>query len=117
MSEFDYSFGVGERGVGVLWLKGSADIANHERVQHAFSLAQTSTHRGITVDIRALNFLTSLAIGELLALAKAKKQAGGLVAVAGPNEYIAGVFAKTNLGAVLPVKATVEEAITVCAGC
>ena len=98
-------------GTAVVFMQGSADIAGHDSFKPEMAKAHTDPAKNVVLDIRQLNFLTSLAVGEMIALAKVKKAAGGRVVIAGPNQYVLGVFEKARIGSVIPVYDTVEEAI------
>lgn len=114
MTPLEASFDQRTDNLGVLWLKGSADIANHDNLQSFIKPVKEGGSKNVVLDIRQLQFVTSLAIGEFLALSRAKKQAGGKVTIAGPNEYVSGVFAKARLTTVIPVFATLDEAVEAC---
>lgn len=98
----------------VAFLKGSADLAHHEQFQKAMAEAEQHPSKFIVLDIRELTFLTSLAVGEILKLYKAKKKNGGNVMIAGANQYIDGVFKAARLNAVMPIVPTVDEAVAAC---
>lgn len=98
----------------VAFLKGSADVANHELFQKAMADAERHPSRFIVLDIRELTFLTSLAVGEILKLYKAKKKDGGNVLIAGANQYIEGVFKAARLAGVMAMVPTVEDAVAAC---
>lgn len=95
----------------VILLRGSADMENHDVMQKHFSEAAEDGHRWAIIDMRHLSFLTSLAIGELLSLNKAKKAKGGHACLCGPNEYVASVISKTRLDQTMKVFGTLDEAI------
>jgi anti-anti-sigma factor len=103
-------------GTAVVFMQGSADIAGHDYFKAEMAKAHTDPAKNVVLDIRQLNFLTSLAVGEMIALAKVKKQAGGRVAIAGPNNYVLGVFEKARISAVIPIYATVDEALAAVKG-
>ena len=99
----------------VAFLKGSADVANHDLFQKAMVDAERHPSKYIVLDIRELTFLTSLAVGEILKLYKAKKKDGGNVLIAGANQYIDGVFKAARLSGVIAMLPTVDEAVAACA--
>lgn len=96
------------------WLKGSADIASHDDFKRDIAGVASAPFRTVVIDIKDLSFLTSLAVGEMISLNKLKKNAGGKVVIAGPNEYVAGVFKAARLSAVIPIYATMDEAVAAC---
>jgi len=99
------------RDLCVILLRGSADMENHDAMHKHFSQAAEDGHRWAIIDLRHLSFLTSLAIGELLSLNKAKKAKGGHACLCGPNEYVASVISKTRLDQTMKVFRTLDEAI------
>ncbi|MBY0260753.1 MAG: STAS domain-containing protein [Phycisphaerales bacterium] len=95
----------------VVFIQGSADIAGHDYLKAEMAKAHASPCKSIVVDIRKMDFVTSLGVGEFISLAKAKKAQGGKIALAGPNQYVHGVFDKARLSTVIPIFAGVDEAI------
>lgn len=95
----------------VLWLKGSADLAGHDRVMEIFVQAVRHPARNVVLDLRHLEFITSLGVGEMLSLHKVKKNAGGGVAIAGATEWVRSVLKKARVDAVMPLHDTVEGAV------
>jgi len=98
----------------IAFVKGMADIASHEDFQKAMNRLEEHEAKFVVLDIRQLEFLTSLAVGEMLKLFKSKKRAGGNVVIAGPNEYVAGVFKASRLGSVISIVPTVDEGLAAC---
>lgn len=111
MSDLQLSLDTRDQSTAVLFVQGSADIAGHDYFKAEMANAHADPALNIVLDIRHLNFLTSLAVGEMLSLAKAKKNLGGKVVIAGPNHYVNGVFEKARIAAVIPIYETVEEAL------
>jgi anti-anti-sigma factor len=97
----------------VAFIKGTADIASHEDFQKAIKDIDAHAAKNIVLDIRQLDFLTSLAVGEMISLSKSKKRLGGKVVLAGPNQYVMSVFTAARLSTVIPIYATVDEAVAV----
>jgi anti-sigma B factor antagonist len=111
MSKLLVTFEHRDAHTGVVFIQGSADIAGHDYMKAEMTKVHTSPAKGVVVDIRKMDFITSLGVGELLSLAKAKKGQGGKVAIAGPNQYVNGVFDKARLSTVIPIFNTVDEAL------
>ncbi len=65
----------------------------------------------VVIDLRGLSFITSLAIGEMIALHKSKKAAGGRVVVCSPNEYVRSVLNQSRFGTVVTIAPTLEDAV------
>jgi anti-anti-sigma factor len=98
----------------VTFLKGTADVANHDHFEKAMSDALAHAAKFVVLDIRELGFITSLGVGEILRLHKAKKQAGGHVVIVGPNQYVEGVFKAARLTSVMTIVPTVDEGLAAC---
>lgn len=91
-------------------LIGEADVAGgHKLSPVAIDLAAARPER-LLVDLSQLTFLSSLAIGELAALAGALKRHGGRVALAGADRNIASALERVRLHDVLEVYPTVPAA-------
>lgn len=98
----------------VAFIKGTADVASHNQFQSIMKTVGAAEAKNIVLDLRQLEFITSLAVGEMITLNKGKKAGGGRVVIAGPNQYVAGVFAAARIHAVIPIYKTVEEAVAAC---
>ena len=97
-------------GLTRLRLIGEADVAGgHKLSPVAINLAAARPAR-LLVDLSQLTFLSSLAIGELAALAGALQRHGGRVALAGADRNIASALERVRLGDVLELYTTVDEA-------
>lgn len=98
-------------GTCALWLRGSADIANHDALKAQLAKVASAPQLRVVIDLRGLSFITSLAIGEMIALHKSKKAAGGKVVVCSPNDYVKSVLVQSRFGTVVTISPTLEEAV------
>lgn len=114
MANLTCSVDAHDDGYTVLWMSGSADIEAHDVLKERMGVVREAAAMKILVDIRKLDFLTSLTLGELLSLSKAKKAKGGKVVIAGPNQYIANVFEQARVGRVIPIFDDYEKAAAAC---
>lgn len=95
-------------------IRGAADIAAADLMKVRMEEVAKGPYTRVVLDLTQLSFLTSLALGEMLALNKAKKAAGGMVVIAGPNEYVHSVLKQARVAEVIKVYPTIaaaEEAI------
>lgn len=115
MSEFTHFIDDAGNSTCVVFLKGTADIATHDQFEKAMNEAVAHAAKFVVLDIRHLGFLTSLAVGEIIKLYQSKKSSGGKVVIAGPNQYIEGVFKAARLPAVMSIVPTVDEGLAACA--
>lgn len=111
MSELFHSIDAVGNNACVAFIKGTADIATHDQFKKIISEIKDQPLKKVVLDICNLEFLTSLAVGEIVSLNKTCKAAGGKVVIAGPNEYVMGVFKVSRLGDVIPIVDTVEKGV------
>jgi anti-anti-sigma factor len=97
--------------VCVVSLRGSADMENHDAMHDHFVTVAADSSRWVIIDMRNLSFLTSLAIGEIVSLNKAKKARGGHVCLSAPNEYITSIINKVRLELTVKVCPNLDAAI------
>lgn len=95
----------------VAFIKGSADLAGHDQFQKFIQDVMTNPAKNVVLDIRQLTFVTSLAVGDMIALSKAKKKVGGQVVIAGPSDYVGGVLKAARVSQMIPIYGTVDEAV------
>jgi anti-sigma B factor antagonist len=102
-----------ERGeVAVVEVTGELDIYTAPALREAL-LDLTATGRTrIVVDLLGVAFLDSTALGVLVGGYKRVRAAGGYLRLACPAGPLAGVFRTTGLDGVLPLYASVPDAVT-----
>ncbi len=98
-------------GITRVRLIGEADVAGgHKLSREAIELAAARPKR-LVFDLGELTFLSSLAIGEMAALASALKGYDGRVALAAADRNIASALERVRMNEVLEVYGTLEEAL------
>lgn len=97
--------------IAVVSMRGYADAENHDALRSLLGKLTDKPCRAIVLDFSKLAFLTSLAIGEIISLYRAKKGHNCAMYIAGPNEYVGSVISKTRLDATIPVYPSIDEAI------
>ena len=95
----------------VVSVRGSADMENHDAMHEHFSKVAADSSRWVIIDMQHLSFLTSLAIGEIVSLNKAKKAKGGHVCLSAPNEYIGSIINKVRLDLTVKVFPNLDAAM------
>lgn len=100
-----------EGGIQKINLVGRLDIQGAEKVDLKLT-ALISTQKTLTViDISGVEFIASIGVRTLVSNAKASKSRGGKLALAGPNADVMKVLETTGVDTLVPVKATLDEAI------
>ena len=92
-------------------LSGRLDSASVGRVELPFTAAMADGTRHAALDLRQLDFVSSLGIRLLLSAARAVAKRGGRVVLFGVQPTVAEVLAGLSLDSVLPMVATQEEAL------
>jgi anti-anti-sigma factor len=95
----------------VLSLVGSASMLEVDRLSRETDRCAAGRPKKLIVDMTRLDFLASLAIGQIVAMTKSVKMHGGTVVLAGPNGDVAEVLRRCNLSAIVPVVSSVEAAL------
>ncbi|MBX3386210.1 MAG: STAS domain-containing protein [Phycisphaeraceae bacterium] len=91
-------------------LTGSADIDAHERLKKMLAPVRETKCSKVIVDLAKLEFLTSLAIGELISLRRSLRDRQVEMAVCAPNSYIESVFSKVRFSNAVPVYPSIANA-------
>lgn len=100
----------GTDGFCLVALTGSADIESHERLKQYLEPVRSTKCQKVIVDLSKLEFLTSLAIGELIALRRSLRDKQIEMAVTGPNQYVDSVFSKVRFSNAVPVYPSIDNA-------
>lgn len=93
-----------------LVLKGRLDSATVGAVETPFTAAVAASGKSAMVDMRGLDFLSSLGIRLLLSSARVVTRRGGKVVLFGARPMVAEVLHAMSLDQVLPMVGTEEEA-------
>jgi anti-sigma B factor antagonist len=97
-------------------LAGRLDSASVGRVETPFTAALAAGDRHAVLDLRQLDFLSSLGIRLLLSVARAVAKRGGKMVLFGAQTMVAEVLTAMSLDEVLPMVATEEAALARLAG-
>ena len=97
--------------VTIVQLGGSASMGEIDAFSRQTDRLAAARPKRLVLDLSGLDFLASLAIGQLVALSKAVKLHGGKVSLAAPKPEVLAVLNRCNLSAILPVFTTLDEAL------
>ncbi len=97
-------------------LRGHLDIERTQRVELALTAQVASRHRPAIIDLSAATFLSSYAIGVLVATSRSLRNRGHLLVLLNPGPDVAKVLAASRLHLAMPIAASVEEARLLIAG-
>lgn len=99
------------RGVLVVRFNGSAGIASADVLDQAAHALARLDDRLLVLDFSALDFLSSVGVGQLLSLHRIVQSRGGEVRIGGVNPIVAAALASVRLNELLPIYASVLDAV------
>jgi anti-anti-sigma factor len=105
---------ISERRVGdvsILILVGELTYVNRGLFTTAVERTKQAGCRHLVLDLQAVRFLDSSAIGMLVLLAQNMKASHGTVILSSPQSYIREILALANLDRVFPIYNTLQEAL------
>jgi anti-sigma B factor antagonist len=91
-------------------LAGDIDINTAPDIRDRLAALQADGVRSIVVDLAAVNFLDSSALGAFVAAHRDLTGAGGRLKLAAPRSHVRKVFQITRLAEVIPLYESVDEA-------
>jgi anti-sigma B factor antagonist len=97
-------------GVRIIRLAGRMDIEGSEEIAVQFTTLTVSGGSAIIVDLSGLDFIASLGIGALVTAARTVKSRRGVLALCGARSNVSSALMRTNLPAIIPTCATLDEA-------
>lgn len=93
-------------------LSGRLDMIGTGEITMKFASLSAAKGRRLIVDLRAVTFLASVAIRDIINNAKAVSQRGGrLVLLVGDNDLVAKTLETTGVNTIVPMFATEREAL------
>ncbi len=95
----------------IVELRGSASMVEVDAFARQTDRLAAGRPKLLVLDLTRLEFLASLAIGQIVAMHKSVLLHGGRVTLAAPNPQVLGVLERCNLRAVMPICATLDEAL------
>ncbi len=97
-------------GIQEIVLSGRMDGAGTEQVAARFTETIAAHPPRVVVDMTRVRFLSSIGIRLLVATAKALKQHGGRMVIAGPQPLVKEVLEIVGIAVLIPVHADLESA-------
>lgn len=87
------------------------DNSNQLKEESKKRLAKKEEVENLIIDLSRVPYLDSSGVGVVLSLFKFMRNRDGSLSIAGPNEKITRVFDVTKMTEIIPVYATLEEAM------
>jgi anti-sigma B factor antagonist len=100
-----------EPGYAVLSVAGNVDAGTEQRFRDALASVLAHGVPRIVVDLSRVAFMSSAGIGVLMGVRRVLADAGGSLALASPHGEVAQVLSITGVAEVIPVAASVAEAV------
>jgi anti-anti-sigma factor len=94
----------------VLSVTGDIDMQTAGALRDRLTELQASGASYVVVDVSAVDFLDSSALGALVSAARAQAEAGGVLRVASPRPHVRKILQITRLMDVLGVADSIEDA-------
>lgn len=95
----------------VVRLEGSASMHQVQVLEREMNRLAAGRPKLIILDLTRLEFIASLAMGQIVALNRTIKRFGGRVLIAGASDSVAKSFRHARLDTLMPMFATRDEAI------
>lgn len=110
--EQSFDLSVQERdGLPVVFVEGEIDVATAPPLRERLQEQVAAGHATVVVDLTAVSFLDSTALGVLVGALKRSRQAGGSLPLVINEPRILKVFEITGLTEVFPIHPTLDEAV------
>jgi anti-sigma B factor antagonist len=98
-------------GARVLRLRGEIDVRTSPLLRQRLS-ELLAAGRTVVVDLTSVEFLDSSALGTFVEAARGRNGSGGALRLACPPPHVQKVFRITRLAEVIPIYASVAQAVT-----
>ena len=98
-------------GHAVLSVAGNVDAGTEQRFRDALASVLAHGVPRIVVDLSRVAFMSSAGIGVLMGVRRVLADAGGSLVLASPHGEVAQVLSITGVAEVIPVAASVAEAV------
>jgi anti-anti-sigma factor len=96
----------------VVTVTGDVDMHSEKRLRDALNEAAPAPGGRVVVDLSGVEFMASAGVHVLLDLASRFEQADGALVVVAPRPMVARVLSLTRADELIPMAATVDEALT-----
>ncbi|MGB0911454.1 MAG: STAS domain-containing protein [Nitrospirales bacterium] len=101
-----------QKGAVVLALSGRLDFTSRHDFQSAIQQAKETGSQLIVLNMKDVSFIDSAALGMLMVAFKDLQQSKIRLVIAEPQAYVEKIFTLANLGNIVSVCATVDEAVS-----
>jgi anti-sigma B factor antagonist len=98
-------------GYAVLSVAGDVDAGTEQLFRDALTSVLAHGVPRIAVDLSLVDFMSSAGIGVLMGVRRVLADAGGSLALASPHGQVAQVLSMTGVAEVIPVTASVPDAV------
>src|SRR5262249_49223924 len=95
----------------VVALAGELDLGTSPGLQRELESLSGNGPRRVVVDLSQLTFIDSSGISVVVSAARALEAGGGRLTLAGATSHVARVLEIAHVSAVVPIAATVEDAL------
>ncbi|HVG02697.1 MAG TPA: STAS domain-containing protein [Nitrospira sp.] len=105
---------ISERRIGdvtILDLVGDLTYANRSSFKAAVERSKQAGYRHLIVNLQAVRFLDSSALGMLALLSQSMKASQGVIILSNPQSYIREILALAHLDRLLPIYNSEQEAL------
>ena len=99
-------------GQAVVTVTGDVDMHSQGRLRDALTEAGAVPGGRVVLDLSGVEFMASAGVHVLLDVAGQFETAGGALVLVGPRPMVARVLSLTRADELIPVAATVDEALT-----
>jgi len=99
------------KGIRRIALEGRLDAAGAQAAESEFNSAVDAGPNAI-VDLSQVPFIASLGIRMLVAASQSRAKIGGKLVLVGPDEMTMRILKTTGIDQLIPVRATVDEALS-----
>ncbi len=100
-----------QSGINIYRLKGRLDANTAQRLEEKLFQAISDGSKRMIVDFKDLNYISSDGLRVILRVTKAIKREEGQIMLCCMRDYVKEVFEIAGLGSLLPIVATMEEAL------
>ena len=99
-------------GTVILSLVGSGDISAAAPLERQLTILCAKRPPHVVFDLSRLMFISSLCMGSLVTIGRSCKGWKGRATLAAPQPIVAQMFKHARIDALIPIVATVEEALS-----
>jgi len=100
-----------EPGYAVVSVVGEIDVSTEQQFRDGLTSVLSGGAVRVVVDLSGVTFMASAGIGVLMGVRRVLSQSGGQLVLASPLGEVAMVLSMTGVSSVIPVAASVPEAV------